>query len=99
MRIFRNCREAASEIKREVAEMGKVVKLKTYQDKNIDGNPDFFTKELLSYSYMIHEPKDKIDEIMIQAGFFREFRENCGVNYTEFKKLGITIDKENIKED
>jgi len=59
MRIFKNCKEAASEIKREVAEMGKEVKLNTYQDKNIEENPDFFTRELIAYSYMICEPKDK----------------------------------------
>lgn len=59
MRIFRNCAEAASEVKREVAEMGKEVKLKTYQDKNIENDPKFFTRELICYSFMISEPKDK----------------------------------------
>ena len=59
MRIFQNCFEAASEVKREVAEMGKEVRLNTYQDKNIEGNPDYYTRELLAYSFMIHEPKDK----------------------------------------
>lgn len=59
MRIFKNCAETMSEVRREVAEMGKEVRLNTYQDKDIKDNPEFFTKELLCYSYMISQPKDK----------------------------------------
>lgn len=59
MRIFKNCFEAASELKREVKEMGSEVHLQTMQDKDIEGDPDYFTKELLGYSYMIAEPADK----------------------------------------
>ena len=65
MRIFSSCAEAQSEVKREVAEMGKEVKLNTYQDKIITDNPKFFTKELLAYSYMIHEPTD--EDILIKG--------------------------------
>jgi hypothetical protein len=80
MRIYKNCKEAMSEIKREVAEMGTEVRLKTYQDKNIEGNPDYYTKELLCYSYMIHEPKDKdsllegktADELLWSKAEFQE---------------------------
>jgi thymidylate synthase len=63
MRIFRDCQEAASELKREVSEMGTEVHLQTMQDKDIEGNPDYFTKELLGYSYMIVDPRDK-DEML-----------------------------------
>lgn len=59
MRIFPNCLQAASELQREVAEMGTEVHLQTMQDKNIEGNPEYFTRELVGYSYMIADPTDK----------------------------------------
>lgn len=62
MRIYRNCKEAASETKRELKEMGVEVKLETYQDKVIKDNPDYYTNELLGYSYMIMDTSDK-DEL------------------------------------
>ena len=51
MRIFMNFNEAKEEIKRDLAEMGIVVKPKTMQDKIIEGNEDYETKELQNYSF------------------------------------------------
>lgn len=59
MRIFQNCYEAASEISRDLKEMGKEVHLQTMQDKNIENDPRYITSELLCYCYMITNPKDK----------------------------------------
>lgn len=59
MRIYSSCYEAASETKREVAEMGKTVKVQTMQDKTVKNDPRFTTKELLCYAFMILNTKDK----------------------------------------
>ncbi len=62
MRIYKNCKEAASETKRELKEMGIEVKLETMQDKVIKDDPDYYTNELIGYSYMILNTEDK-DEL------------------------------------
>ncbi len=62
MRIFSNCKHTASELKRDLAEMGVEIHLTTYQDKIIKDDPEFYTKELLGYSYMITDTSDK-DEL------------------------------------
>lgn len=59
MRIYKTCKEAASETKRELKEMGVEVKLETMQDKKIKDNPEFITNELIGYSYMILNTTDK----------------------------------------
>lgn len=68
MRIYKNCKDAASETKREVKEMGSEVKIETMQDKNIEGNPDYFTRELIGYSYMIVNPSEDKDEMLKAFG-------------------------------
>lgn len=57
MRIFINWNEAYEEIKRDLAEMGIDVKPKTMQDKVIEGNPDYETKELQNYCYTLLNAK------------------------------------------
>ena len=61
MRIYKNCKEAASETKRELKEMGTEVKLETMQDKFIKGDPAYYTNELIGYSYMITNPDDRLE--------------------------------------
>ena len=61
MRIYKNCREAASETKRELKEMGVEVQIESMQDKVVKGDPDYFTNELIGYSYMILDTGDKIE--------------------------------------
>ena len=46
MRIYSNAYELMSETGRNLWEMGLEVRPKHYQNKNIEGNPDFITKEL-----------------------------------------------------
>src|SRR3990167_3214235 len=59
MRIFANCREATSEIKRDLKEMGVEVKLNRMQDKDIKDDPDYYTLEFRGYSYAILDTSDK----------------------------------------
>lgn len=61
MRLYVKADEAFEEIKRDLAEMGILVKPKTMQDKNIEGNSDYETKELQNYCYTILDAKS--DEI------------------------------------
>lgn len=51
MRIYENCHELLSETYREVVEMGILVKPKSMQNKNVEGNEDFYTKEIRGYQY------------------------------------------------
>lgn len=53
MRIYMNWNEAYEEIKRDLAEMGINVYPKTMQDKYVEGNEDYATKELQNYCYTI----------------------------------------------
>lgn len=57
MRIYMDWHEAYEEIKRDLAEMGINVYPKTMQDKNIEGNDDYSTKELQNYCYTILNAK------------------------------------------
>lgn len=67
MRIYRNCKHAASETKRELAEMGVDVQVETMQDKYVADNPEYLTKELIAYSYAIRDTSDK-DELLKAFG-------------------------------
>lgn len=75
MRIFMNFNEAKEEIKRDLAEMGIVVKPKTMQDKIIEGNEDYETKELQNYSYTILNANSKDVQGVIQPWADEEFQE------------------------
>lgn len=57
MRIYANAQEMIEETKRDLAEMGIVVRPATMQDKYIKGNPDYETKELQNYSYCLLNAK------------------------------------------
>lgn len=61
MRIYKSLKECASETKRELAELGTEVQLETMQDKVIKGDPDYFTNELLGYSFMVTNTDDLIE--------------------------------------
>ncbi|MGL4253985.1 MAG: thymidylate synthase [Fusobacteriaceae bacterium] len=54
--------ETREEIKRDLAEMGHIVKPKSMQNKIVEGNSDYETKELRNYVYTILEPS--VDEIV-----------------------------------
>lgn len=89
MRIYMNWKEAYEEIKRDLAEMGIVVKPKTMQDKNIEGNPDFETKELQNYCYTILNAKSSDVEGVIQPWADAEFQERITDPYkVGFEEFG-----------
>lgn len=59
MRIYINAEEMIEETKRDLAEMGIVVRPATMQDKYIKGNPDYETRELQNYSYCLLDAKSQ----------------------------------------
>lgn len=70
-----NWQEAYEEIKRDLAEMGILVKPKTMQDKNIEGNKDFETMELQNYCYTLLDAKSNEIENVTQPWADEEFLE------------------------
>ena len=75
MRIYMNWEEAYEEIKRDLAERGILVKPKTMQDKNIEGNSDYETKELQNYCYTLLNAKSSEVTGVIQPWADAEFEE------------------------
>ena len=53
MRIYSNSFELMSEMGRELNSYGQLVKPKTYQNKVIEGNENFITKELICQQYSL----------------------------------------------
>lgn len=64
MRIFANFQEALSEIQRDLAEMGIDVHTKTMQNKNIENDERYSTKELQFYSYRVLNPLDSAQALI-----------------------------------
>ena len=58
MRIYSSSYELMSEMGRELNSYGQTVKPKTYQNKNIEGNEDFVTKELICQQYCLTSLQD-----------------------------------------
>ena len=58
-RIFENCLEAHGEIQRDLWEMGVNVQSYSMQDKIVEKDESYLTKELQGYSYSILEFDDK----------------------------------------
>ncbi len=63
MRFYINFKEALSEIKRDLAEMGIDVHPQTMQDKYVANNPDYATKELQNYCYTVLDAVSHVDEL------------------------------------
>lgn len=59
MRIFQNTAEAYAEVERELLEMGLTYQSASYQDKDVSDNPDFETRELQGYHFLIDTPDPK----------------------------------------
>ena len=62
-RIFLNCKEALSEIERDIAEMGIMVHPHSMQNKIVKDDENFSTLEVQNYSFTILDSSDK-DEIV-----------------------------------
>ena len=58
MRIYSSSYELMSEMGRELNSYGQTVKPKTYQNKNIVGNEDFVTKEIICQQYCLTSLQD-----------------------------------------
>lgn len=57
MRSYSTFRDANNEIRRDLAELGTLVHPQTMQDKQIANDPDYNTRELLNYDYMVLDPR------------------------------------------
>lgn len=75
MRIYINAEEMIEETKRDLAEMGIVVRPATMQDKYIKGNPDYETRELQNYSYCLLDAKSREIPGVSQPWADAEFKE------------------------
>lgn len=58
MRIYSSSYELMSEMGRELNSYGQTVKPKTYQNKNIEGNEEFITKEIICQQYCLTSLQD-----------------------------------------
>jgi len=72
MRIYSSVFEAVKEIERDLAEMGINNKAPTVQDLDVQENPDYNSKELLGYAYMI----TRFDDLKDIFRFFFENKED-----------------------
>lgn len=75
MRIYINAQEMIEETKRDLAEMGIVVKPATMQDKYIKGDPNYETRELQNYSYCLLDAKSQDIPGVTQPWADAEFEE------------------------
>ena len=96
MRIYMNWEEAYEEIKRDLAEMGINVYPKTMQDKNVEGNPDYATKELQNYCYTILnanslDVKDYTNQPWADAEFVERINHSGNVNPGKAYKLRMNV--------
>jgi len=75
MRIYMNWKECYEEVKRDLAEMGISVYPKSMQDKIVEGNENYATKELQNYCYTILNAKSSEIDGVIQPWADMEFSE------------------------
>lgn len=64
MRIYTTCQEAVKETERELWEMGIEVRGSSMQDKNVEGDEDYFTKEVTAYGFQITNPPGDPDSFI-----------------------------------
>jgi thymidylate synthase len=98
MRFYTGFGVAVNEITRELAEMGISVHPQTMQDKVIAEDPDYNTRELQNYMYMVSNPLSTLNELTPnQPWADKEFDERVSpyhVNPGEAWKLREEIWKE-----
>ena len=61
MRIYSSCLEAVKEIERDLYEMGVTYQSYSFQNKFVENNKDYETKELMGYSYCLTGWDDLLD--------------------------------------
>lgn len=86
MRIYMNVPEAFEEVKRDLSEMGILVKPKSMQDKIIEGNPDYETTELQNYCYTILDVKSKDVPNVTQPWADEEFKERITDPFKDYRE-------------
>jgi thymidylate synthase len=64
MRIFADHLQAIKELVRELKELGITVPISHYQDKWVKENKEFYTRELIGYSYKVSQADLKLDEMV-----------------------------------
>lgn len=90
MRIYINANEMIEEIKRDLAEMGIVVRPATMQDKYVKGNPDYETRELQNYSYCLLDAKSQDIPGVIQPWADAEFEERVTDPFLRHEEYGLS---------
>lgn len=86
MRIYDSAYELISEMGRNIWEMGTINKPKTYQNKNIEGNEDYITKELICEQYALVElpdPDNLFKYTHSREWADKEFKERVNQEYVE----------------
>ena len=93
-RIYGSAYELQSEVLRDLSEMGTIVRPKSYQNKDIEGQDEFQTKELQNYVYSLvrlHDPDNLFlfeDSLAwAQAEFLERVRALGKINPGEAWKL------------
>ena len=89
MRIYINADEMIEETKRDLAEMGIVVRPATMQDKYVKGNPDYETRELQNYSYCLLDAKSQDIPGVIQPWADAEFGERVTDPFPRHEEYGL----------
>jgi thymidylate synthase len=64
VRIFASHLEAIKELLRELKELSITTPLNHYQDKWVKGDKNFYTKELIGYTYKVSDASAKLDEMV-----------------------------------
>lgn len=105
MRIYQNAYELMSELGRNLYEMGLENKPKSYQNKNIEGNDAFITKELICEQYCLMDLPDT-DTLFVFSGCkdwaeaeFKERIDHMILNPGEAWKLRSNVWEEFLTEE
>jgi thymidylate synthase len=64
MRIFSDVEQMSREINRELKELGITVPISHYQDKEVKGDKNFYTKELIGYTFKVSDPTIRHQEMI-----------------------------------
>lgn len=83
MRIFTNCSDMMNEVARDLYEMGVVRCTLTMQDKDISGDSDFVTKELINYSFCVTDPLRSINGLFLLPNQNRIMYDWCKLEFSE----------------
>ena len=102
MRIYTDYKEVISEIKRDLVEMGQPISTYSMQNKVIEWNSDYETKEITNYSFclsnfdniedMIDYPEFEKAEVNRIEKYFSNHPEDCYNEYISFIKNTYNVD-------